>query len=123
MGIFSRHHRYRDAGQRANVNNVEQFGIPHHSLFTSSKVVTLHHLIDIVDENENLVYRAKTKFPSIHDKTDVTDASGKKVAHIEKKIFTIHQRHFIDMADGTNFELSNELFHLIKDITDRKSVV
>ena len=62
------------------------------------------------------MYRANTKFPSIHDKTDVTDALGRQVAHIERKFFSIHQRHFITMADGTKFELSNELLHLIKDI-------
>ena len=35
-----------------------------------------------------------------------------------KKIFTLHERHFIEMADGTNFQLSNELWHLIKDVTN-----
>ena len=95
---------------------MERFGQPHHSLFTSTKVLTLHHRIEITDDNENVVYRASTKFPSIHDKTDVTDALDRPVAHIERKFFSIHQRHFVTMADGRKFELSNELFHLIKDI-------
>ncbi len=116
MGVLSKYHRFREAGEEANVNNVERFGQPHHSLFTSTKVFTLHHRIEITDDNENVVYRASTKFPSIHDKTDVTDALDRPVAHIERKFFSIHQRHFITMADGKKFELSNELLHLIKDI-------
>ena len=118
MGAFSRFHRYREAGEDANIHNVENFGIPARSLFTSSKIISLHHKIEITDANENVVYRANTKFPSIHDKTDIVDAFGNQVAHIEKKIFTLHERHFITMADGTRFELSNELFHIVKDITN-----
>ena len=118
MGVFSKIHRFREAGEQANVNNVERFGEPVRSLFTSTKVFTLHHRIDITDDREQVVYQAQTKFPSLHDKTDITDASGNPVAHIEKKILTLHQRHFITMSDGQSFELSNELFHLIKDITN-----
>ena len=118
MGVFSKHHRFREAGEQANVNNVARYGEPARSLFTSTKVFTLHHDIQIVDENENVVYAARTKFPSLHDKTDVTDAAGRPVAHIERKIFTLHERHFVTMADGLHFELSNELFHLIRDITN-----
>ena len=118
MGAFSKVHRFREAGEQANVNNVERFGEPVRSLFTSTKVFTLHHRIDITDDREQVVYQAQTKFPSLHDKTDITDASGNPVAHIEKKILTLHQRHFITMSDGQSFELSNELFHLIKDITN-----
>lgn len=118
MGVLSKVHRFHEAGQEANANNVERFGQPVRSLFTTTKVFTLHHHIDIVDESENAVYQANTKFPSLHDKTDVTDADGRQVAHIERKLLTLHQRHTIAMADGTRFELSTELFHLVRDITN-----
>jgi uncharacterized protein YxjI len=118
MGVFSKVLRYRDAGEDANVHNVANFGEPVRSLFTSSKVFTIHHHIDITDEHEELVYEANSKAVSIRDKTDVTDAVGRQVAHIERKVFTIHETHMITMADGTDFILSNELFHLIKDITN-----
>ena len=118
MGVFSKYHRYREAGEQANVNNVERFGEPCRSLFTSTKVLTLHHQIDITDENEQVVYQAWSKFFSLRDKTDITDAAGNQVAHMEKKILSIHQRHFVTMADGQSFELSTELLHLIKDITN-----
>lgn len=118
MGVFSKYHRFREAGEQANVNNVANFGEPHHSLFTTSKVFTLHKHIDITDAQERVVYEANSKFISIRDKTDVTDAEGNHVAHIERKIFTLHERHFVEMANGKKFEISNEFFHLIKDITN-----
>ena len=118
MGVFSKYHRFREAGEDANVVNVERFGQPARSLFTSTKVFTVHHHIDIVDDNENIVYQANSKVFSLHDKTDVTDALGRQVAHIERKFFSIHERHFVTMADGTKFELSNEVMHLVKDITN-----
>ncbi len=116
MGIFSKHHRYREAGEQANVVNVERFGEPARSLFTTTKVFTLHHHIDITDGSENVVYQSNTKFPSLHDKTDITDASGNQVAHIERKFFTLHNRHFVTMADGKRFEIATEFWHIVKDI-------
>lgn len=118
MGVLSKVHRFREAGESANVNNVERFGEPKQSLFTSSKVISLHRRIEITDASENVRYRAETKFPPLHDKTDVYDAEGRHVAHIERKFFSLHERHFISMEDGTAFELSNELFHLIRDVTN-----
>ena len=118
MGVLSRYHRYREAGESANVNNVAMFGEPDHSLFTTAKVFTLHKHIDITDDRENVLYEANTKFPSLHDKTDITDAGGRHVAHISRKILTLHQRHFVTMADGTQFQVSTELWHLIKDVNN-----
>ena len=118
MGVFSKYLRYREAGEQANVNNVEEYGEPVKSLFTTAKVFTLHKHIDITDDQEQIVYTADTKFPSLHDKTDIKDAAGNQVAHMERKILTLHERHFITMADGTQFQLSNELWHIIKDITN-----
>jgi uncharacterized protein YxjI len=118
MGVFSRFLRYREAGEDPNVNNVERFGQPFRSLFTSTKVFTLHHRIEVVDERERVAYRAESRAISLHDKTDLYDANDAPVAHIERKIITLHERHFVTMADGTCFELSNELFHVFKDITN-----
>ena len=118
MGVFSKIHRFREAGQDANVNNVEKFGVPSLSLFTTTKVFTLHHHIDIVDNEEKIVYESNSKMISLHDKTDITRADGQHIAHIERKLLTLHERHYITMNDGTKFELSNEIFHIIKDITN-----
>ena len=118
MGVFSKYHRFREAGEQANVNNVERFGEPKRSLFTTSKIFTVHHHIDITDGDENVVYQADTKFWTLHDKTTVTDAQGNQVAFISRKFFSLHERHFGEMADGTNFQISNELWHIVKDVTN-----
>ena len=118
MGVKSKYHRYREAGEAANINNVANFGAPVRSLFTSTKVFTVHHRITITDENENVVYKAQSKFFTLHDTTDIFDANDQHVAHIRKKILSFHERHFVTMKDGTEFELSNEFFHIIKDITN-----
>ena len=118
MGVFSKYHRFREAGEQANVNNVARFGEPVRSLFTSTRVISLHHNITITDEAEKPVYYARSKFFSLHDKTDIIDADSHYVAHMERKFWTLHQRHYVTMADGQKFELSNELFHIIKDITN-----
>ena len=118
MGTFSKHHRFREAGQSANTYNVERFGVPARSLFTSTKVLSLRKKITITDAEENVVYRAQSKFLSLRDKTDVFDHAENLVAHIERKVFTIRQRHYINMADGTSFQISKELLHLVKDITN-----
>ncbi len=88
------------------------------SLFTTSKVLSLHKDTDITDEQENVLYHSHSKFFSLRDKTDITDKDGNQVAHIERKIFTLHERHYITMADGRSFELSNELWHLVKDVSN-----
>ena len=118
MGVFSKHLRFREAGEEANVNNVAMYGEPVRSLFTTSKVFSLHKDTDITDGQENILYHSHSKFFSIHDKSDVTDRDGNQVAHIERKVFTLHERHFITMADGKYFELSNELWHIVKDISN-----
>ncbi len=118
MGIFSKYHRYREAGEQVNVNNAARFGEPAYSLFTTSKVFTLHKHIDITDAQEQIMYQSNTKFPSLHDKTNVTDAQGNQVAYITRKFWSLHQRHFITMADGLQFQISTEFFHLIKDVNN-----
>ena len=118
MGVFSKHHRFREVGEDVNVVNEERYGRPVRSLFTSTKVFTLHHHIDITDEREQMVYQSRSKFLSLHDKTDLMDAAGNHVAHIERKLLSFHERHYVTMADGSRFELSNELFHLVRDVTN-----
>ena len=118
MGFMSSLHRFHEAGEQPNVNNVAEYGEPVHSLYTTSKVFSLHSKIDVTDDQERPVYHVSSKPISLHDKTDITDDQGNFVAHIERKLFSLHQRHYVSMHDGLQFELSTELFHLIKDITN-----
>lgn len=116
--IMRSHQRYSEPGSKQDIRNEEQYGAPVKRLYTSSKVFTLHHRIEITDENEKVVYRAETKFPSIHDKTDIFDANGRHVAYFERKLITLHEVHYVDMDNGKSFTLSNELLHIIKDVTN-----
>ena len=52
--------RYRDPGQAADARNIEEFGQPAKSLYTSTELFTLHHRIEVTDGNEKMVYRAET---------------------------------------------------------------
>ena len=113
-----KHQRYKNPGEGADIRNVEEFGEPAKSLYTSSKVFTLHHRIEITDEADNVVYRSETKFPSIHDKTDIFREDGTRIAHIERKLITLHEIHYVDMENGRSFMLSNEIMHIIKDVTN-----
>lgn len=116
MGLFSGIHRYREAGEPTDIDNLEEFGEPAYSLFTSTPVLSLTHEIDITDAQGNLKYHSESKMLSLHDKTYLTDASGREVAYIHSKAFSLHEWHYVDMADGLSFELSTELFHLIEDV-------
>ena len=118
IGLGVSKQRYREPGEGSDYRNLNEFGEPARTLYTSSEIFTLHHRIEITDEYGSVAYRAETQFPSIHDKTDIYDADGRHVAHIERKFFTLHERHFITMGDGTSFQLSNELWHIIKDVTN-----
>ncbi len=110
--------RYSEPGEMRDKRNMQEYGEPVKTLYTSSKVFTLHHHIEITDEEGNVAYRAETKFPSIHDKTDIYDAEGRHVAYFERKLITLHEIHYVDMENGKSFVLSNELLHLIKDVTN-----
>ena len=116
MSVFSKHNRYREAGEPINFNNLERFGQPVRSLFTSTKVFSMHHHINITDEAEHIVYQARSKALSFHDRTQLTDMAGNVIAEITKKPLSLHERHTITMADGLQFQLSSELFHLVQDI-------
>ena len=115
---MAKRQRYHGAGERADERNCEEFGTPARSLFTSTKVFSLHHRIQVTDAYETVLYRAESKVISLHDRTTVTRADGTEIAKIWRKVFSLHERHYVEMADGTNFELSNELWHLVKDITN-----
>ena len=115
---FLKQQRYKEPGERADARNMEEFGEPVKTLYTSSKVFTLHHRIEITDAEGNVKYRSETKFPSIHDKTDIFTEDERHIAHIERKLITLHEIHYVDMENGKSFTISNEIMHIIKDITN-----
>ncbi len=118
LGAMRKSQRYHKSRQGADQRNLDEYGSPALSLYTEAKLFSLHNIITITDENDQPVYKAHSKVLSLHDKTWLETASGQQVAYIWSKVFSLHERHFVEMADGVKFQLSNELLHLIKDITN-----
>ena len=115
---MSKKARYHNKNKVVDERIVQDYGEPSKTLYLSTKVLTLHADTDITDENDNLLYHARTKFFTLHDCTRIYDSNKKEIAYVWKKFFTLHERRIVKMSDGKEFQLSNELFHLIKDITD-----
>lgn len=78
-----------------------RFGTPARSLFIATKFFSITQKTDITDADGNVVYRSKSRAISLHDKTDIVDANGKQVAHIERKVLTLRKVHWVTMAGGT----------------------
>lgn len=97
---------------------VADYGTPVYTLYTALQLGNLNRRIDIKDELDDLKYYTKSSVVAIKGKTDIMDADGNVIAHLEKRPVSLHEKHFVTMADGTNFTLSNEIFHIVKDITN-----
>lgn len=99
-------------------STVTDYGEPVYTLYTSLRLGDLHRRIDITDEEGNLKYYTKSSVIAIKGKTEIMDAAGNVIAHLEKRPVSLHEKHFITMSDGRKFTLSNELLHVVKDITN-----
>lgn len=118
MGILSGIPRFHSAGQGPNELDTEKYGRPACSLHTELVPGDLHQKIEIKDEQGQMLYYTKSSVFALKGKTDIFDASGAPVAHLEKKPISLHEKHYITMADGQKFTMSNELFHVFKDATN-----
>ena len=107
-----------DVAASVGKSTVVDYGEPEYTLYTSLKLGDLHRKIEISDEAGNVKYYTKSSVIAIKGKTDIMDAEGNVIAHLEKKPVSLHEKHFVTMADGTAFTLSNELLHIVKDITN-----
>jgi uncharacterized protein YxjI len=97
---------------------LKDYGEPEYSLFTALQLGELHRRIDITDAKGSLKYYTQSSVFALKGKTDIMDAGGNIVAHLEKRPISLHEKHFITMTDGRSCTLSNEIFHIIKDITN-----
>lgn len=118
MGILSGIPRFHSAGQGPNELDTEKYGRPARSLYTELVPGDLHQKIEIKDEQGQMLYYTKSSVFALKGKTDIFDASGAPVAHLEKKPISLHEKHYITVADGQKFTMSNELFHVFKDVTN-----
>ena len=84
----------------------------------SSKIGSvIHDKMDVLDAHDNVIYRVHSAAISLHDRTQIDDAAGNKVADIHAKLISIHNRYYVEMADGVQFEMASELFH-VKDVVN-----
>ena len=125
MGIFDKLQKLGEMVESVNEmarsvgkSTVVDYGEPVYSLYTALQLGNINRRIDITDEEGNLKYYTKSSIVAIKGKTDIMDAKGNVIAHLEKKPISLHEKHFVNMADGTSFTLSNELLHVVKDITN-----
>ena len=122
MGLFGTLKKLSDSVNRVaddfGKTTVEDYGPPVYTLFTALQLGNLNRRIDVTDEQDNVKYYTKSSVVAIKGKTDIMDADGNVIAHLEKRPVSLHEKHFITMADGRNFTLSNEIFHIVKDITN-----
>ena len=118
IGAMVRTGRYHEGAGDVDTRTFAEYGAPSRTLFTSQKVFSLHSRMTVTDASGQTVYETETKFPSLHDRTDIFRADGSLAAHFDAKFLTLHERHFVTMADGLSFEMSNELFHLVRDVTN-----
>lgn len=125
MGIFDKLQKLGEMVESVNEmagsvgkSTVVDYGEPVYSLYTALQLGNINRRIDITDAEGNLKYYTKSSIVAIKGKTDIMDAKGNVIAHLEKKPISLHEKHFVNMADGTSFTLSNELLHVVKDITN-----
>ena len=107
-----------DAADSLGRSTVVDYGEPAYTLYTALRLGDMHRRIDVTDEQENVKYYTKSSIIAVKGKTDIMDADGNLVANLEKRPISVHEIHYVTMADGTKFTLSNELFHVAEDITN-----
>ena len=118
MGLFDMLKGFHESGEGPNNRDLDDYGTPAYSLYTARELSDMHFRIDVTNEQGEVLYYTKSNLIAIKGKTDIIDADDNLVAHLEKRPISIHETRFITMADGRSFTLSNELFHVIKDVTN-----
>ncbi len=122
MGILSKlmelGESVNDAADQISSSTIEDYGDPAYYLFTALDLRDIHQKINITDEQDNVKYYTRSSIIQIKGKTEIMDPQGNIIAFLEKKPISLHEIHYITMADGRKFTLSNELFHIVEDITN-----
>ena len=117
MGILSDIQKYHGADERPSERGGQVFGAPARTIFTELDPGDVHQKITVKDEQGQPLYWTRSSVFTLRGKTDVFDAGGAQVAHLEKKPISLHEEHYITLTDGRKLTLSNELFHVFRDIT------
>ncbi|MBR4446192.1 MAG: LURP-one-related family protein [Solobacterium sp.] len=122
MGLFSKllniAEDVNDAADSIGKSTITDYGAPVYSLYTALDLNDIHRRVDVTDEEGNVRYYTKSSMFVWNGKAEIMDGAGTVIAYLEKKPISLHEIHYITMADGRKFTLSNELFHIVDDITN-----
>ncbi|MBQ6368273.1 MAG: LURP-one-related family protein [Erysipelotrichaceae bacterium] len=122
MGLFDKlaelGEQLNQAANDISKTTITDYGEPVYSLYTARDLTDIHWRINVTDEQEQLKYYTKSSFFQLKGETDIMDAEDRVIAHLEKKPFSLHEIHYVQMANGQEITLSNELFHIVDDITN-----
>ena len=87
-------------------------------LHAKSKMLSIHKKMEIMDEDDRVLYTVESKAISIHDTTYIRNAEGETIATISHKPISLHETHEIEFADGERVEVRTEWFHVMNDVID-----
>lgn len=86
--------------------------------FMKEKLVSLHDIYHIYDLDGNECYQTKSKAVSITNQTSLLDMEGNELAHIHRKVISMHETHFIEIDGKEVTEVRTKLFHPIHQEID-----
>ena len=118
MGTESKIEHYHGAGEAPNINVVNRYGAPVRSLYATRNVLSVGQEITITDDDNNTVYRSVSKPVSVLDKTEITDGTGKPIAHFNRKKYSLRERHILTMGNGMEILLEKEVMHIVREVTN-----
>ena len=104
----------------ASKTTLENYGEPEYYLYTALQLGEMHRRIDVTDEKDSLKYYTQSSIFALKGKTEIMDADGNVIAHLEKKPVSLHEKHFVNMTDGTSFTLSGNIIGLTFNLLDEK---
>ena len=64
---------------------LENYGEPEYYLYTALQLGEMHRRIDVTDEKDSLKYYTQSSIFALKGKTEIMDADGNVIAHLEKK--------------------------------------
>lgn len=86
--------------------------------FLKGKLVTVHGTCRISDMEGSLLYEVKGKVLSPTEQTSLLDTEGNEVAHIHKKVMSLHETHYIEMGGQLVTELRTKPLHIMHQEID-----
>ena len=122
MSRNSKIERYHGQGEGVNEKNIERYGYPKYSLYSTRRILSRKQQIEVTDEDGNVLYMSESEPMILLDKTLITDADGNEVARFERRPNVIREKHVLTMSSGMELLLEKEPLHIIKEITNIKKL-